>query len=177
MKKELFFKVLDGKQSCNGGEAKWIMNRWMPEVKVDACRSGYHLCRPQDLIHWLGKDIYLAEGRGSRVDCNDKVVFAQARIVKLVRAWDEKSARLFACWCARQTWDALTDDRSKNAVRVSERFAKGLATADELEAARSAARSAVESAAESAARSAAWSAQTRRLIKILGINIKTGEVK
>ena len=83
---------------------------------------------------------------------------------------DEKKHRLFACQCIRYTpisddkfvWDLLTDERSKNAVIVAERFANGEATAQELDNARSAAWSAAEStpwgAARSAARSAAWGA-------------------
>ena len=47
----------------------------------------------------------------------------------------ERDLRLFACWCARQVWHLLKDDRSKNAVIVAEKYAVGEATADELAAA------------------------------------------
>ena len=56
----------------------------------------------------------------------------------------DKELRLFACWCVRQVWDLLTDERSRTAVEVAERFANGEATAEEL------------SAAETAAWYAAW---------------------
>jgi hypothetical protein len=63
---------------------------------------------------------------------------------------DEKAMRLFACWCVRNTpledgrkvWDLLTDDRSRNAVAVAERFANSEATGSELHAAGAAARDA-----------------------------------
>ena len=79
---------------------------------------------------------------------------------------DLKTLRLFACWCVRETpiadgrkvWDLLTDERSRNAVIVSERFANGEATEEERVAARDAAESAAESAAEDAAEDAAESA-------------------
>ena len=83
---------------------------------------------------------------------------------------EEKKAREFMCWCARNTpladgrttWWLLTDERSRAAVNVALRFARDEANQTELSAAESAAWSAAESAAESAAwsaaESAAWSA-------------------
>jgi hypothetical protein len=61
----------------------------------------------------------------------------------------ERDARLFACWCVRRVWRLLTDERSREAVRVAERYAGGKATEEELAAA---------SAAASAASTAAWAA-------------------
>ncbi len=71
---------------------------------------------------------------------------------------DDRMLRRFACWSVRQVWQLLTDERSRNAVEVAERYVDGKASDEELAAARSAARSA-ESAAWSA-ESAAWSAES-----------------
>ena len=77
----------------------------------------------------------------------------------------EKVWRKFICRVVRETplhdgrtvWDLLTDERSRNAVEVTEQYIDETATSEVLEAARSAAWSAARSAA-SAASDAAWSA-------------------
>ena len=78
---------------------------------------------------------------------------------------DDRTLRLFAVFCARSVEHLLTDQRSRDAIDVAERFAKGEATAEELSAARDAARDAASYAASDAARAAsdaasdaAWSA-------------------
>ena len=58
----------------------------------------------------------------------------------------------------RTVWDLLTDQRSRRAVEVSERYADGLATDVELTAALTAAQAAAQAAARAAAWAAAWDA-------------------
>ena len=72
--------------------------------------------------------------------------------------FDDRTLRLFACWCVRQVWHLLDDDRSKNAVIVAERHAGGLATDGELTAAWAAAWAAARAAARDAVRYAACEA-------------------
>lgn len=76
---------------------------------------------------------------------------------------DQRVPREFACWCVRQVWELLTDPRSRTAVEVAERYARGEATAAEL----SAARAAAEGAAEAAAWAAARAAQANRLREVV----------
>ena len=76
---------------------------------------------------------------------------------------DAKTLRLFAVWCARSVEHLLTDDRSRDAINVAERFANGEATEEERAAARDAARD----AAWDAARAAARAAQIKKLIEML----------
>ena len=70
----------------------------------------------------------------------------------------ERDARLFAVWCARQVEHLMTDQRSKDALNVAERFANGEATEEELAAAWAAARDAHCDAASGAASDATWAA-------------------
>ena len=80
----------------------------------------------------------------------------------------DREIRLFGVWCARQVQHLMTDQRSIAALDVSERFANGNATKDELDAARGAAWAAARAARDTwaaawaAARDAAWAAWAER---------------
>jgi len=77
-----------------------------------------------------------------------------------------KTLRLFACDCAERALRRERkarrepDARSWEAIKVARRYARGLATAEEL---------AAGDAAWAAARDADWAAQTRHLCEVLGI--------
>ena len=71
---------------------------------------------------------------------------------------DDRTLRKFAAWSARQVQRLMTDPRSTHALDVAERHADGIATDEELAAARDAAGDAVRAAAGDAARAAAWAA-------------------
>ncbi len=72
-------------------------------------------------------------------------------------AGEHRELRLYACECARTVEHLWTDARSHMAVEVSERYARGDATEEELSAARAAAYDAALAAAR-AARAAAYDA-------------------
>ena len=163
MNERKLYKVLDHDKPNNGGsgtyylpakrkDGTWKPGKWMPAIEGDLelCENGYHLTTFEHLLDWIGPDIYEAEFKGGMVgdpEQDDKVAVRQVRLLRRLETWNDRAAREFACWCVRNTpiskgrtvWDLLTDDRSKNAVVVAEKFAKGEATEAELAAARDAA--------------------------------------
>lgn len=71
---------------------------------------------PQAMLRWL----------------TDTDVTPDGPDVRVGRACpSDRLLRLFACACCRQVWHLLTDERSRNAVEVAERYADGQATAAE----------------------------------------------
>ena len=86
---------------------------------------------------------------------------------KLCQSPDDRTLRLFAVWCARntplgdgrKTGDLLTDPRSLAALEVAERYAHNKASQEELVSARDAARETAWYAAWDAARAAAEAAR------------------
>lgn len=72
-----------------------------------------------------------------------------------LRSIDAPEVRLFAVRCVRQIQHLLTDERSLHALDVSEAYAVGEATKDELSAAGYAAEAAARDAARDAAEAAA----------------------
>ena len=111
---------------------------------------------------------YLAEDwTGTALDVLDVTDCPAAdRIWVVLGMMSENDRRLAACCFVRRTpigdgrtvWDLLTDDRSRKAVEVAERFADGEATERALAAARAAASAAAGDAAWAAASSAARAA-------------------
>ena len=114
--------------------------------KNDACRHRYAVLRKALKGRRDNEPIGIVEV----LDHNglDDALWALRAVPDEQAAERDRLARLFACWCLRQVWHLLTDDRSRTAVEVAERYAVGEATHDDLKAA---ARSAADAAADAAA--------------------------
>jgi len=165
------FKVLDADGFSTYQGEPWHLpkgkrpGKWMEPIEGDLvpCRSGYHLCRERDLIRWLGATIYEAEYRGEIVEADGKVVVREVRLVSRLDHWNDRTARLFACWCAEQVLPVFErqhpdDSRVRECIETARKVADGDLPASALAAAGDAARAAAWDAAWDAAGDAAWDA-------------------
>ena len=165
-----YYKVLslDG-AACHGGNGQWHFPRdkrpgkWMPLIAdINPCVRGYHLCRRSQLIYWLGPALWIAEGRGEKIDADDKTVFGQARLLARLETWNDTTARLFAADCAARVAHLANDKRCDRAIVAARLCAFGDISSAAWAAAWAAARDAARDAAWAAwaaARDAAWAAR------------------
>jgi len=143
------------------------VGKWSPVIKeLIPCRSGYHLCRPDDIMSWLGPVIYVAEPGKKIVAVDNKIVTNRVRLTRHIKTWNERAARLFACDCAARVLRFYEekypeDKRPREAIRMARKYANGKVSIEDLRAAYRAAYNAAYSAADSAAYSAAYSAADR----------------
>ena len=182
-----YYKVLQADGGCaNGGNGTWFLptkrkdgtwkpGKWMPRIKgkLEPCMNGYHICRPQDLVHWLDEAIFEVEYKGKIIKDDDKCVVREARLLRRIETWDEKSARLFAADCAERVLPIYeeeypNEDAPRKAIQAARDFANGKITIKE----RAAAGDAASAAARAAACAAVWAAarewQAERLFWYLG---------
>ena len=143
------YKVLNEDGTCyHGGRGKWFLPRenrpgkWMPEVKghLVLCGNGYHLVTASQLIDWLGPALYEAEGRGDSMTDGEKGVWRQARLLRRVEEWNERTARLFACDCAEHVLHLFeqvypNDGGPRHAIEIGRLYAEGNASEEALHAA------------------------------------------
>lgn len=136
--------------------------KWLPKIKkIKICKSGYHAFELENILEWANAQLFEVELRGVSIIGDTKTVAQQMRFVRKVEAWNDKTTRLFACYCARDVLPIFekeypNDNRPRVAIDTSERYANGEATDSELSAAVSVAWSAVLVAARDEALIVAW---------------------
>ena len=138
--------------------------KWMPKITgLVPGQRGYHVAAPGQLIDWLGPELWEVECRGEHIDHGDKHVFSEARLVRQLNGWNDRTARLLAADCAARVLHLFEyccpgDMRPHRAIDVARAFAAGRATVEDLAAARDAAKAAAERAARDAPWDAVWDA-------------------
>ena len=165
------YKVLasDG-TPCHGGSGKWFMpkgkrpGKWMPAIKdIQPCARGYHFVNLEQLPTWLGPTLYEVEVRGQVTHLADKSVAEQARLIRKVEIWNDKTLRLFAADCAEHVLGIYErvcpkDDRPRKAIQAARDFANGLIDRNAAHAAHAAANAAAEAAYSAASYAASYAA-------------------
>jgi hypothetical protein len=164
-----YYKVLaaDGVSPQHGGSGKWFIpkgkrvGKWMPAIKgIRPCARGYHFVNIEQLPQWLGPTLYEIEVRGQVIHQADKSVAEQARLVRKVETWNDKTLRLFAADCAERVLGLYekqypNDDRPRKAIQAARDFANGLITKDAADAYAATAAAAAYAATAAAAANAA----------------------
>ena len=136
--------------------------KWMPKIdgELVLCERGYHVCRREDLCSWLDANIYEAEVRGDILFSDDTIVCKEARLLRHIDTWNDRTARLFACDCAEHVLPLFEkkypqDERPRRAIETARNYADGNASEEKLAAARDAAWAVAGAAAWAAAGDAA----------------------
>ena len=162
------YKVLDTDgRPFHGGTGTWHLpkgsrpGKWMPAIPDPIpCVRGYHVCDgPADVLHWLGPVIYEVEVRGTQIRHDCKTVAEQARLVRRVDGWNERTAWMFAADCAEAVLPIFErerpeDDRPRKAIEAARAYARG----EIGDAAKAAAGAAAWDAAGAADWAAGWDA-------------------
>ncbi len=165
MSAQRYYKFLDAARCPMYGTGQYHPQAWMPRIDtIVPCLSGYHACRVDQLVDWLGPVLWEVKFKDSPQDAGNKVVGHQIRLVRRVSEWDARTARLFAVDCAERVLPLFEgvfpdDVRPRTAIETARRFAHGEATRQELGAARDAVARAARTASVWAARDAAWAAR------------------
>jgi hypothetical protein len=172
MTKITYYKVLaaDGCSPAHGGTGKWFLpkgkrvGKWMPAIKPVLCQQGYHFVTLDQLPRWIGPTLYEIEVRGEVLTAEDKSVAEQARLIKRVDTWNEKTLRLFAADCAEHVLGIYEkqypkDEHPRKSIQAARDFANGLIDANAANAASNDAAYAANAASASAyAANAAYAA-------------------
>ena len=110
------YKILGlNAEPINGGSRTWNTNgKWMPFIEdIEPCERGYHLCKAEYILDWLGPVIWEAAYKGELIEDEDKVVVQQARIIRRT-AWNLDKAVKFANDCADRA-EAYARDAASDA--------------------------------------------------------------
>ena len=81
----------------------WPEGGWVEaDGDLDACRSGVHACRTQQLAYWLMPELWEVELDGELLETPLKVVASRGRLVRPIDAWDDQARRDLGEECVRR---------------------------------------------------------------------------
>ena len=140
------YKVLNEDQTACMGVGAWPpVGEWFEvKGKLIPCNNGIHLCRRDDLIHWIGPAIFTVEYDGEMIESDNKIVVRRARLLSKLETWNERTARLLACDFAKHVLGLYEgeypdDNRPRNCIEITRKVANGDLPVADLAAARAAA--------------------------------------
>ena len=157
---ETIYKLLNADRSpCHGGRGIWPeLGIWTEPREPVPCKSGYHGLRVSDLSRWIktGTVLWTMEGRGKCVVCDDKIVYAEARLIERVGTLSRRQLQLFAADCAEHVLHFFEkkypeDSRPRQAINAARSGNAATAAADAAAYAATAAADAAAYAATAAA--------------------------
>jgi hypothetical protein len=99
---------------------------------LEACRSGIHACRVQDLPWWLADELWEVELRGDiRVDAH-KLVATAGRLRSRIEAWTPARAQEYAEACAWRARDRAVQALARAGHSDAADEVAGSSTLDEV---------------------------------------------
>jgi hypothetical protein len=71
--------------------------RWVEaDGALELCANGVHVCRADELAHWLHEELWVVEIDGEPIEGIDCVLAARGRLVRPIEAWANGGAARFA---------------------------------------------------------------------------------
>jgi hypothetical protein len=86
------------------------------EGRLATCERGVHVCRPEDLVHWIHEELWEVEFEGETQPGVDSLVARRARLVRRIDAWSGGGAKRFVMACGEHA-NALSGASANEVVR------------------------------------------------------------
>lgn len=138
------YKFLSGNGYGYYSNTPWLLpdgdgpGPWMPKIEnIKMCRSGYHVCTDNNLMDWADEALWEVELRGKISIGKNKIVAQEARLLRRVSEWNDRTLRLCAVAGVLNILPIFEknnpgDMRPRRALEAAICFANGEITREEL---------------------------------------------